>query len=379
MKNCASQAAVERALWQYLSILDGTNEDNSVTVRQAQLMVQRNCTLEWTESGQVLVPRWANIFQGIYQTRLLLLNSEPPPTVFILSKGDEDVERQLELDEVEQKIPFAKDIAAGNSFGMTRHVKLNLDDMVLTDLRPTLQEKLCLAKSYNDRFLSDDGGSVTPLGGMQLPSPYTKRVVTPSPMHKTWSIYVPPSDPLQQNAQPVSLKKRRLALSPESAIQSLPANFSQPSPTVWEQPTSVSELQMSQSNERTQPLRQRFEISRSAKEIELDNILLKANEDAERVLRRACSDMCFADTRFAPDILSDGAANDEHFATKTEELHGMSGSGKEDQVMSSPVWNTSGGWQDLDHLLERCWKAQKSIDNRLRDMLGVEGFRRESF
>lgn len=370
MKNCVSQAAVEWALRRYLSILDGTNEDNSVTVRQAQQMVQQNCTLEWTESGQVLVPRWANIFQGIYQTRLLLLNSEPPPTVFILSKGDEDVERQLELDEVEQKIPFAKDIAAGNSFGMTRHVKLKLDDMVLTDSRPTLQEKRSLAKSYTDRFLSDDGGSVTPLGGKQLPSPYTKRVVTPSPMHKTWSIFSPTSDPLQQNAQPVSLKKRRLALSPESAIQSPPANFSHSSPTVWEQPTSVSELQLSQSNEKTQPLRQRFEISRSAKEIELDNILSKANEDAERVVRRASSDMCFADTRFAG----------EHFATGTEELHGMGGSSRgEHQVMSSPVLNISGGMQDLDHLLERCWKAQKSIDNHLRDMLGVEGFRRESF
>lgn len=95
------------------------------------------------------------------------LTVSPPPTVYIVSKDDEEVERPLELDEVEQQVPFASEIAAGTPFGRTRHVNLMFDDREEQEARTTLQEKLSLAKSYIDRLSFDEYESATPLNSRQ--------------------------------------------------------------------------------------------------------------------------------------------------------------------------------------------------------------------
>lgn len=360
---------------QYLARIDGMKEDDPVLVRQAQVMVQRNSSLEWTESGRVLVPRWANIFQGIYQSRLLLLNSEPPPTVYIVSKDDEEVERPLELDEVEQQIPFASEIAAGTPFGRTRHVNLMFDDTEEQEARTSLQEKLSLAKSYTDRLNFDEYDGATPL--KQQPSPEKMdEDMSPFVMQgNTWSIFSPSLESWQRG-QPVSLKKRRLSLSPESAVQSLATNLNKSvASNVATESTCVNDLGAPGSH-RFSPLEtgKGDEISgtigfpRLPEELLLDNIVMKLNNDVDRVLRRASSDMCFADTQFAADFNSEGAFNKSRFHSDSNIPYDRT----VDSVVSESRASTmSDDIGSIDDMLERCWRAQKSIDRKLEDSFGI--------
>lgn len=356
---------------QYLARIDGINEDHPVLVRQAQMMVRRNSCLEWTEAGRVLVPRWANIFQAIYQTRLLLLNSEPPPIVYVVSK-DEEVERPLELDEVEQQIPFASEIAAGTPFGRTRHVNLMFDDTEEQEARTTLQEKLSLAKSYTDRFShGEDYGSTTPLKQHASPEKVEPDTSQFSIQGNTWSIFSPLLE-----GQPVSLKKRRLSLSPESFIQSLPTNLSNSLASVM---STESDLQAPGSHGfplletgKDHEVIGTFGIPRLPEEILLDNIFMKLNHDVDHVLRRASSDMCFADTQVAADINSKGAINERsQFCIDSNSPYDRTvDSGISER--SEPRASTDGSdMGSVDDMLERCWRAQKSIDRKLEVTFGI--------
>lgn len=365
---------------QYLARIDGINEDDPVLVRQAQVMVRRNSCLEWTESGRVLVPRWANIFQAIYQTRLLLLNSEPPPIVYVVSKDAEEVERPLELDEVEQQIPFASEIAAGTPFGRTRHVNLIFDDTEEQETRTTLQEKLSLAKSYTDRFSGEDYESRTPLK-QQLASPEKMDEDTSQFLIQgnTWSIFSPSLESWQRG-QPVSLKKRRLSLSPESITQTLPRNLSNSLASIIStESSSVSDLQAPGSpgfplldTRKDHEIIGTFGIPRLPEEILLDNIVMKLNYDVDRVLRRASSDMCFADTQFPADLNSEGAINERScFRSDSNVPYDRTvDSGVSKHIEPRQTTNSS-DIGTIDDMLERCRRTQKSIDRKLEDTFGI--------
>lgn len=341
---------------QYLARIDGINEDDPVLVRQAQMMVRRNSCLEWTETGRVLVPRWANIFQAIYQTRLLLLNSEPPPIVYVVSKDEEEVERSLELDEVEQQIPFASEIAAGTPFGRTRHVSLMFDDTEEQEARTTLQEKLSLAKSYTDRISGEEYESTTPLKQQASPEKMDEDTSQFLTQGNTWSIFSPSLESWQRG-QPVSLKKRRLSLSPDNvSILQAPGSNGFPLPETGKDREGNGV----------------FGIPRLPEEILLDNIVVKLNQDVDRVLRRASSDMCFADTQIAADFNSEGAMNERSRCTSdSSSPYEMSVDiGVSERIEPRATTNGS-DMGSIDDMLERCWRAQKSIDRKLEDTFGI--------
>lgn len=295
----------------YLALLDGINEDHPVLVRQAQMIIRRNSCLEWTESGRVLVPRWANIFQAIYQNRLLLLNSEPPPIVYVVSK-DEEVERALELDEVEQQIPFASEIAAGTPFGRTRHVNLMFDDTEEQEARNALQEKLSLANCYTDWMSCEDHERTTSVKQHASPEKMEEDMMQVSIQGNTWSVFSPSLE-TWPGGQPVSLKKRRLSLSPESIFLSLPTSDPPLASVSSRDGFDGSDLQapVSQGSPLLEDGKDHvvtgtFGTNRLAEESLLDTIFMKLNNDVDRVLRRASSDMCFSDTQVAAYLSSDG-------------------------------------------------------------------------
>lgn len=362
---------------QYLARIDGIKEDDPVLVRQAQLMVQRNSSLEWTESGRVLVPRWANIFQGIYQSRLLLLNSEPPPTVYIVSKDGEEAERPLELDEVEQQIPFASEIAAGTPFGRTRHVNLMFDDAEEREATTTLQQKLSLAKSYTDRLNFDEYESATPSKQQASPEKMDEYMSPIVVRGNTWSLFSPSLESWQRR-QPVSLKKRRLSLSPESAVKPLTTNLNKSLvSTISTASLSVSDSRAPGSHGfsplesgKRDDLSAIFGIPRLPEESLLDNIVMKLNHDVDRVLRRASSDMCFADTQFVPDFNSEGAYNKNRFHSDNNIPHERTVDSVGNERMEPRQSTISGEIKEIDDMLERCWRAQNSIDRKLEDSFG---------
>ena len=362
---------------QYLARIDGLKEDDPVLVRQAQVMVQRNSSLTWTESGRVLVPRWANIFQGIYQTRLLLLNSEPPPTVYIVLKDDE-VERPLELDEVELLIPFASEIAAGTPFGRTRHVNLMFDDTEEEEARTTLQEKLSLAKTYTDRLNFDKYDSATTSKQQASPEKMDEDISPFVMQENTWSIFSPSLESWQRG-QPVSLKKRRLSLSRESAVQSLATNLGQSlASTISTESWSVRDLRANGFNGYS-PLEtgKGFEVSgtfgipRLPEELLLDNIIMKLNNDVDRVIRRASTDMCFADTQSAADFNSEAAFSKSRFHFDRRISYDTNVDNVVHESIERRASTISGNLGSINDMLESCWRAQKSVDRKLEASFGI--------
>lgn len=371
------KAAVERALQKYLASVDKLKEDDPVLVRQVQVMVQRNSSLEWTDSGRVLVPRWANIFQAIYQTRLLLLNSEPPPTVYIVSK-DEEVERPLELDEVEQLIPFAKEIAAGTPFGRTRQVNLVFDDREEQQERSNLQEKLTLAKSYADRIRFEEHEST--ILSTEHATPQNMEDMSPFVVQgNTWSVFAPSLESWQQDPS-ASLKKRRLGTSFENAIEPLHTNLiNSGASTMWTETTGVSDLQATGSpgsspleNSLGHKVSGTFKIPRLPLEIEIDIMFTKLDSNFDRALRRASSDMCFADTRLGADFDAEGASNERsYFDTEGNISYDRTVERRESGHTKPCISITSSGMESIDDMLERCWRAQKSIDRKLEYTFGI--------
>lgn len=369
------KVAVERAMQRYLALLDGINEDHPVLVRQAQMIIRRNSCLEWTESGRVLVPRWANIFQAIYQNRLLLLNSEPPPIVYVVSK-DEEVERALELDEVEQQIPFASEIAAGTPFGRTRHVNLMFDDTEEQEARSALQEKLTLANCYTDWMSCEDHERTT--SGKQHSSPEKMEDMMQVPIEgKTWSVFSPSLE-TWPGGQPVSLKKRRLSLSPESIFLSLPTSDPPLASVIEAVSRDDSGLQAPVSQ--GSPLLEdgkdyvvtgTFGTNRLAEELLLDTIFMKLNNDVDRVLRRASSDMCFSDTQVAAYLSSDGAIHKRsQFYSDSNCSYARTGNGGVSELIEPRVPTSGSDIGSVYDMLERCRRVQKSIDRKLEDTFG---------
>jgi len=283
--------------------------------------------------------------------------------------------RPLELDEVEQQVPFASEIAAGTPFGRTRHVNLMFDDTEEREARTTLQEKLSLAKSYTDRFSCGDFQSTTPLKQQTNPGEM-KDTLQCSIQANTWSIFSPSLESWQRG-QPVSLKKRRLSLSPESVTQSLPRNLSTSLASVIStESSSVIVLQAPGSH--AYPLLENgkdheaigtFEIPRLPEEILLDNIVMKLSHDVDRSLRRVSSDMCFADTQVAADLRSDGVINERSCFGSDINLpyDGTVHCGVSERALTK-----CSDTESIDEMLERCWRAQKSIDRKLEDTFGID-------
>jgi hypothetical protein len=386
------KAIVEHSLRRYLGLLDGTGQESAATIRQAQLMVQRASSLEWTASGRVLVPRWASIFQAVYQARLLLLNSEPPPIVFVLAA---ESEHHLELDDFEQSIPFANDIVAGSSFAFPPHASLILNDFVE---KPEVESR------------SNHNGSTEPFGrlGLELEgtreepliSYRTERDAGISSPGCGWSVFsTSPNDDIRQVHQgklrrqptndffPNTLKKRKLTLSPEIIVNSVPTtdvkNSANELSVLLNHKHRFNSSQEMASNRGTLEdyednsfrVHRRLELPRTAEEIEIENMVVKIQTDVDRSVRRASSDMCFADTLFTSDIrLVEGDSLSMDAAqSMTVNFHVE---GAQERIRDAgkhlPSWTwLNGGVKDLEDLLTQCWRAQEGIDQKLGESFGL--------
>lgn len=383
---------MEHSLRQYLGLLDGTGQESAATIRQAQLMVQRACSLEWTASGRVLVPRWASIFQAVYQARLLLLNSEPPPIVFVLAA---ETEHHLELDDFEQSIPFANDIVAGSSFAFPPHASLILNDFV---------EKPEVESRSNHNSSTELFGRLGPeLEGTReepLISYRTERDAGISSPGCGWSVFsTSPNDDICQVHQgklrrqptndffPNTLKKRKLTLSPEIIVNSVPTtdvkNSANELSVLLNHKHRFNSSQEMASNRGTLEdyednsfrVHRRLELPLTAEEIEIENMVVKIQTDVDRSVRRASSDMCFADTLFTSDIrLVEGHSLSMDAAQSMTVNFQVEGAQERIKDVGNhlPSWTwLNGGVKDLEDLLMQCWRAQEGIDQKLGESFGL--------
>ncbi|KAJ7280527.1 hypothetical protein O6H91_12G044800 [Diphasiastrum complanatum] len=72
---------------QYMGQLGEIGEGSWSTGQQLEGILEKSSILNWTDTGCDVIPKWAYLFQIIYQTRLLLLNSEPAPVVYVHHKS----------------------------------------------------------------------------------------------------------------------------------------------------------------------------------------------------------------------------------------------------------------------------------------------------
>ncbi|CAM6115629.1 unnamed protein product [Calypogeia fissa] len=79
----SQKVAFEQLLLQYLNLVEGNSSGNLTVNWEVTRLVQRGCTIEWSESGMKLVPKWAQICQAIFAARLLILDTKPWPLVHI--------------------------------------------------------------------------------------------------------------------------------------------------------------------------------------------------------------------------------------------------------------------------------------------------------
>ncbi|BFI04063.1 nuclear mRNA export protein SAC3 [Marchantia polymorpha subsp. ruderalis] len=79
----SQKMTLESVLQKYLSIVEGTSTDNPTMRWEVNGMVQRGCTIDWSKTGNILVPRWARIFQAIFATRLILLDEMQAALVYV--------------------------------------------------------------------------------------------------------------------------------------------------------------------------------------------------------------------------------------------------------------------------------------------------------
>lgn len=369
------QVAVERALQDYLVLVDGTTHATAATLRQAQLMVQRSCTLEWTESGRVLVPRWANIFQSIYQTRLLLLNSEPPPTVYMVAKGDEDRQQPLELDEIEKVVPYATEIAAGSPFGVPKNIMVLFDELEEQEVRSSFDKNRSLVESGKGEYHFQADVCKTADAETEEVGIFNREELTPSHLWEPpWSIFSPSSDLWQKDFQPSSSKKRRLVLSSETARNSSPTEcinfFASPtrdSMNALQSPDTIRGSHVESEHEPFQ-VRRRVEIPLTSEEIEIENIVAKIHTDMDRSTRRASSDMCFADIQFRSDFhVKESVPQHGIFLNRSLSVWSERRIGEQMDSLS-----LNGKMQNLDDLLKQCQRAQDGVDQKLKNSFGVQ-------
>ncbi|KAG6554516.1 hypothetical protein Mapa_003895 [Marchantia paleacea] len=79
----SQKITLESVLQKYLSTVEGTSTDNPTTRWEVNGMVQRGCTIDWSKTGSILVPKWARIFQAIFTTRLILLDEMQAALVYV--------------------------------------------------------------------------------------------------------------------------------------------------------------------------------------------------------------------------------------------------------------------------------------------------------
>jgi hypothetical protein len=215
-----------------------------------------------------------------------------------------------------------------------------------------------------------------------------------------WSVFsTSPNDDIRQVHQgklrrqptndffPNTLKKRKLTLSPEIIENSVPTtdvkNSANELSVLLNHKHRFNSSQEMASNRGTLEdyednsfrVHRRLELPLTAEEIEIENMVVKIQTDVDRSVRRASSDMCFADTLFTSDIRlveGDGLSMDAA-QSMTVNFHVE---GEQERIRDEgnhlPSWTRlNGGVKDLEDLLTQCWRAQEGIDQKLGESFGL--------
>eukprot|EP01018_Ginkgo_biloba_P025942 Gb_02851 [translate_table: standard] len=334
------KVSLEKSLYQYLSQISLTRKGDLMTLKETDLMVQKNTVLQCIGLKHFIIPKWAAIFRRIYNWRLMLLASEPAPIAYVSRPRNIG----SEVDELKHQLSSAHRIFMTSGFD--HPVQPSLNEMVEVSSRD-ISRGLRFGPSMQivkDQFMQHawEGDAETSL----------KSVVTEVPKYLMDKING------QCKAIPMQLSFRN-SLVPGKGI-------------VRNEEYRIPDLD---------DVQHTIEFSQTDEEIQLDRVVNEFCNKVNEQIRWTTSAIERANIRnssarveaAARQCMGENVFLVESGFTPPEEVRRPESNGSQSlpseighrTTISTPTWATGDGMDDLTKLLEQCSAVQSSIDKRL--------------